>query len=85
MLTINSENPAIGKKQPISGSIFLVLVFINTILLKYAFLRDGRLYYLLVLTLPLLLASAIYHIHPGLFLFTRKPVEQGVLDEMVLN
>ena len=83
MLFNNCETLIKGKKKTVTGSIILILVCINAIILKFAFVRDGRLYYVLALTFPLFLATAIYYNNPKLFAFNRKPVTQGPLDDMV--
>ena len=85
MLTKDYKTLPKGKQKKVSGSMVLILVFINIIILKFAYLGDERLYLLLALSLPLLLASAIYYNYPKWFVLNRKPVNQGVLDDKTLK
>ena len=44
-----------------SGIIVLLLVCLHVIVLKYAFLNHKEIYPLIIITFPLLIASAVYH------------------------
>lgn len=49
------------QETSISGSLILLLVFINAFILKIAFVSNERWYVVLFVTLPLLFVVHIYH------------------------
>jgi hypothetical protein len=49
------------QKQSLNQTIILVLVLINAIIIKFAFVGNAKNYLLLAITIPLLLAAVIYY------------------------
>ena len=77
----NDHETIAEKKLSLSGTIILILVFINIIILRFAFVTDEKSYRLLAITLPLFFVSVFYHIHHKHFIRQRELAGNGKVDE----
>ncbi len=60
-MLINDRKHIHNKTITFSGIIVLMLLCLNVIIAKHAFLNHKTMYPVLLVTLPLLLISAVYH------------------------
>ena len=69
------------KGVPFIGTIVLLSIFINAIILKFGFIYSENLYPVLFVTLPLLAASAIYYKKQRQINSNKLPTVERLMDE----
>ena len=80
-MLLNDRNSLPNKTVSFSGTIVLLFVFINATILKFAFIYNENLYLALFVTLPLLLASAIYYMQQKTNNFKQTSTQARLIDE----
>lgn len=69
------------KSVPVSGTLTLLLIFINALILKEGYIHHETLNPLLFITVPLLLASISFHLFKRHRLEDSDPVLEQAADE----
>ena len=82
-MLLNDRNSLPNKTVSFSGTIVLLFVFINATILKFAFIYNENLYLALFVTLPLLLASAIYYMQQKANNFKQASTQARLVDEQL--
>jgi hypothetical protein len=84
-MLLNDRNSLPGKTVSFGGTIVLIFVFMNATILKFAFVYNENLYLALFVTLPLLLASAIYYRQQKTNNFKQRATQARLMDEQPLQ
>ena len=80
-MLVNDRNTIPKKTVSVSGTIVLIFVFINAMILKFAFVYNENLYLALFVTLTLLFASAIYYMQQKTNFFKQASTQARLMDE----
>ena len=69
------------KNTSVSGITMLLLVFLNALIIKNAFIQDEKWYIALVITLPLLLVAVLFNRQKKHRALTHSSINDKLIDE----
>lgn len=73
------------KSTSVSGTMILLLVFLNALIIKIAFIQNEKWYIALVITLPLLLVAVLFNRQKKHAALTNSSITDKVIDENTIS